>query len=204
MKKDKYFTNQLITKIAILSLLAFLLMFMEFPLPMIAPSFYKLDFSELPVLIGGFILGPLAAILIEFLKIVLHLLFKGTHTAFVGELANFIVGCAYVLPAIYFFRKKYSYRYLLYGLISASITMVTIGYLLNVYLVIPAYVSIAHIPLKAILAAGKAIVPYVSNIYSFAFFCTTPFNLIKALSLAIITIVLLPRLPLLKCPFKKS
>lgn len=204
MKKDKYFTNQLITKIAILSLLAFLLMFIEFPLPMIAPVFYKLDFSELPVLIGGFILGPMAAIIIEFLKIILHLLFTGTHTAFIGELANFIVGCAYVLPAIYFFRKKYSYHFLFIGLFLASINMVIVGYLLNAFLVIPAYVAIAHIPLKAILAAGKAIVPSVSNIYTFTLFCTTPFNLIKALSLAIMTLVIFPRLPIFKCPLVKK
>ena len=77
-----------------LGALAFVLMFFEFPLPFLAPSFYELDFSEVPVLIGTFSMGPLAGVAIEALKILLKLLFKGTSTFYVGDFANFIIGCA--------------------------------------------------------------------------------------------------------------
>ena len=96
-----------LTKIAVLSAVAFVLMYFDFPLPFI-PSFYKLDFSETAVMAGGFAMGPGAACAIEGLKILLKILFKGTDTAYVGELANFLIGCAYVLPASFLYWKKKS------------------------------------------------------------------------------------------------
>ena len=93
-------------KVGVLSAMATVLMLFEFPLP-IAPSFYELDFSEVAVLTGSFALGPLAGVLIEFIKILINLLINGTDTFFVGELANFLMGCAFVLPAsLVYFRKK--------------------------------------------------------------------------------------------------
>ena len=93
-------------KVGVLSAMATVLMLFEFPLP-IAPSFYELDFSEVAVLIGSFALGPLAGVLIEFIKILINLLINGTDTLFVGELANFLMGCAFVLPAaLVYCRKK--------------------------------------------------------------------------------------------------
>ena len=84
--------------IAIFSVLAAVLMFFEVPL-FFAPSFYEIDFSEVPVLISTFYLGPVAGVTTELLKIVLKLLLKGTSTAFVGDFANFVIGCSFVLPA---------------------------------------------------------------------------------------------------------
>ena len=77
-----------IAKISILSALATILMLFEFPLP-IAPPFYEMDFSEVVVLIGGFAMGPWAAVCIEGLKVLLNLILNGTITAGVGELGNF-------------------------------------------------------------------------------------------------------------------
>ena len=85
--------------IGICSAIAVVLHVLDFPLIFLAPEFYKLDFSELPVLLGGFFLGPSAAVAIEGIKILLKLLLKGTSTAFVGDFANFFVGCCFVLPA---------------------------------------------------------------------------------------------------------
>ena len=84
--------------IGICAALAAVLHMLDFPLPFLAPGFYKLDFSELPVLLCGFYLGPCATVICESVKILLKLLLKGTSTAFVGDLANFVVGCSFVLP----------------------------------------------------------------------------------------------------------
>ena len=92
LKKSRVNT---LAKIAILSALAYIIMFFEVPL-WFAPSFYKIDFSEIIVLIGAFSLGPVAGVIIEALKILLNLLFTGTQTAFVGEIANFLIGIAFV------------------------------------------------------------------------------------------------------------
>ena len=105
--KKNYLNINMIAKIAVMGALAGALMFFEFPLPFL-PPFYKIDFSEVAVLISGFALGPLAAVLVEFIKIVVHLLIKGTTTLFVGELANFLIGCSFVVPAalIYKYHKN--------------------------------------------------------------------------------------------------
>ena len=88
-----------ITQIAMLGALAGVLMNIEFPIPFLAPSFYQLDFSEIPVLVGTFAMGPVAGILIEVVKVLVHLVTMGTVTAGVGDFANFIFGCAFVVPA---------------------------------------------------------------------------------------------------------
>ena len=85
-------------QVAMLGAAAVVLMFFDIPLPF-APSFYKIDLSEVPVLIGAFAMGPLAGAAIELIKILLNLVMKGSTTAGVGEVANFLIGCAYVMPA---------------------------------------------------------------------------------------------------------
>ena len=95
-----------ITIVAICSALAAILHILDFPLVFLAPEFYKLDFSELPVMLCGFFLGPSAAVACEGLKILLKLLLKSTTTAFVGDFANFAVGCSLVLPAVIIYHLK--------------------------------------------------------------------------------------------------
>ena len=103
---EKTKVNKLVI-MAMLSAVAVVLMYFDFPLVFLAPGFYKLDFSEVPVLIGSFLLGPCAGVIIEAVKVLLHMCLKGTTTAFVGDFANFILGCAYVVPAavIYHLHK---------------------------------------------------------------------------------------------------
>ena len=99
-EKRKISAARRVSIVGVCAAIAAVLMLFEFPLPFLAPTFYELDLSELPVLLCGFYLGPAAAVLCEILKIVLKLLFKGTSTMFVGEFANFAVGCSMVLPAV--------------------------------------------------------------------------------------------------------
>ena len=93
-----------LVQVAMLGAVAGVLMNLEFPIPFLAPGFYQLDFSEVPVLVGTFAMGPAAGVLIELVKILLHLVTKGTTTAGVGDVANFLIGCAFILPAGLIYR----------------------------------------------------------------------------------------------------
>ena len=98
MKKN---TTRNLTVAAMLSAVAFILMFIEFPLPMLIPSFVKMDFSDLPALLGAFALGPVYGVIISFMKNLLHVVIKGTSTALVGELCNFMLGAVFSALAGY-------------------------------------------------------------------------------------------------------
>ena len=103
---ERILTTRKLAMVGMFSAIAAILMIFEFPVPF-APGFYKLDFSEIPVLITAFAFGPVAGVMVEFCKILLNLLMDSTTTAFVGELANFMVGCSFILPAsIMYLHKK--------------------------------------------------------------------------------------------------
>ena len=102
--KTKLGTREIVT-IGMLGAIAVVLMLFEIPLPF-APPFYEIDFSEVPVLVGCFALGPVAGVLIEFVKILLNLIINGSATAGVGELANFCIGCSFCIPAGIIYKRK--------------------------------------------------------------------------------------------------
>ena len=188
-----------LAKIAIMAAIAVVIMLVSFPLPSIAPSFYKLDFSEVAVLIGSFALSPVAGIAIEALKILLNLVFNGTNTAFIGEFANFLMGCALVVPAGFIYQKNRTRKGAVIGIVVGIISMVIAGDLLNYFLLIPAYVSIAHFPLEAIIAAGTKIFPFINSTLSLVLVCVTLFNLVKGILVGTITALVYKRVsPLLK------
>jgi len=198
MQKKNFLSTKRMAKIAILAVIAFILMYFEFPLP-IAPSFYKIDFSELPVLIGGFALGPMSAMMIELLKLLLKVMFKGSQTAYIGEFANLICGCALVCPAAFIYKRNKTKKQATWGLFVGSVCMVIVGYIANVYLIIPAYINICNFPEETIVSMGQAIVPAINSIETLALYCTTPFNMVKAALLSIISFFLYKRVsPLLK------
>jgi riboflavin transporter FmnP len=107
-------------------------MLFEFPIPFIAPSFYQLDLSEIVVLIGGFAMGPMAAVIIEGIKIILNFALNGTITAGVGELANFAIGCAFVVPAALIYRRHKSRGSAMVGLAAGTLSLTVVGVLLNI------------------------------------------------------------------------
>jgi riboflavin transporter FmnP len=176
-------------KIAILSAIAFVLMLFEFPLP-VAPSFYKLDFSEVAVMIGGFALGPIPAVAIEGMKVILNLLFNGTITMGVGEFANFAIGCAMAVPAAAIYHRNKTRKSALIGMLVGTLVMTVTGVVLNYLVLIPAYVSLAHFPMDAIIGMGQAIFPFIKNTFDLVIACVTPFNLIKGVLVSLITILL--------------
>lgn len=190
MKKNSVFTVKNIAKIALLSAVALVLQTFDFPLPFVAPTFYKLDFSDVAALIGGFAMGPAAGVVIEALKNVLSILFTGSTTMFVGEFANFLIGASFVLPASIMYRNKKDKHTALVGLVVGSISMAVAGVLLNYFVLIPAYSYFFHMDVDMIVAMGTAIFPIIQSKLSFVIVCVTPFNLIKGVLDSVITILL--------------
>lgn len=174
-----------IAKISILGALAFLVMMFEIPLPF-APAFYKLGFDEVIVLIGGFALGPWAAICIEALKIALNLIIGGTITMGVGELTNFLIGLAFVLPATLIYQREKTRKHALHGLIAGTICMTVLGGLLNYFVMLPAYAYFMNMPLDQIIAFGHAVNPNINGLLALVLMATTPFNLLKGILCSIV------------------
>lgn len=189
VSKRKVLTTANIAKIAILSAIAYVLMLIEFPLPF-APSFYKFDFSEVAVLLGGFAMGPAAGVIIEAVKVLLNLLFNGTVTMGIGELANFLIGCSLVVPASLIYKKHKTKKNALIGMIVGTLVMTIVGVLLNWIVLIPAFIKIAGYPEDAIIGMGQAIFPFIHNIFTLVIACVTPFNLFKGVVVSLITTIL--------------
>lgn len=181
---------RVMVQIAMLAGVAAVLMLFEFPIPFLAPSFYELDFSEVPVLIGAFAMGPLAGAMIELLKILLNFVLNGTITAGVGELANFLMGCAFVVPAGLIYQKKKNKKHALLGMIVGVICMVIASAILNSFVLLPAYGKAFGAPIDAFVQMGQAIIPAIHNVFTFALFCVVPFNLLKGVVVSFMTLVL--------------
>jgi len=197
---EKLFTTRKLTVIGMFSAIATVLMLFEVPMPF-APPFYKLDLSELPVLVGGFAFGPAAAVMIEFIKILLNLFVNGTNTAYVGELANFAVGCSFVLPAsvVYLFWKKK--KGAVAGCITGTVILTVFGSLFNAIYLLPAFSELYGMPLESILAMGSAVNPMMTegSMLSFVVCCVVPINLIKGTVVSILTmLVYKPLSPIIK------
>ena len=175
--------------VAMLAAVAVVLMLFEFPLPFL-PPFYKIDASELPVIIGAFAMGPLAGVAIEFLKILLNLLIVGTTTAFVGEFANFLIGCSYVVPAsmVYYYRK--SKKNAVLGLALGTLCCAVVGCFLNAYLLLPAYSKAFHMEIEALIAMGTAANKAINSMLTFVLFATAPLNILKCGIVSIITMLI--------------
>lgn len=197
--KEKIITTRKIAMIGMFSAVAGILMLFEFPLPMIAPPFYELDFSELPVLVCGFAFGPVAGVVTEFLKVLIKLFIKSTSTAFVGDLANFVVGCTMILPATILYHLKKSKTSAIISCVVGTTCMAVFGTMFNAIYLIPAFAKLYQIPLESIIAMGSAINASVTDIITFVIVCVGPLNIIKGAMISILTIwVYKPLSPILK------
>lgn len=202
--KEPVFGTRKVAMIGMFSAIAMILMLFEFPLPF-APSFYELDFSELPILIGTFAFGPAAGVMMEFVKILLKLFVKGTSTAFVGDLANFVVGCSFIIPAsvVYAFRK--TKKSAIGACVAGTLVMTVFGTAFNAIYLLPAFSELYGMPLSAILEMGTAVNPFVTegSIVSFVAACVAPLNLIKGASVSIVTLLVYkPLSPIIKTGHK--
>ena len=179
-----------LTLCAMLGALATLLHLYDFPVPLLAPDFYKLDFSEIPVLICSFSLGPVAGVVCEFIKELLKLFLKGTSTAFVGDLANFVVGCSFILPAsVVYFAQKTKIGAIV-GMGVGTAVMTIFGSLFNAVYLIPAFSVLFDKPLEVIIGMGTDINPAIVSVNTLVLFAVVPFNLLKGVVVSVITFFL--------------
>lgn len=198
--KEPVFGTRKMAMIGMFSAIAMILHIFDFAVPF-APPFYKLDFSELPILIGTFAFGPAAGVMMEFLKILLKLCIKGTSTAFVGDLANFVIGCSFILPAsvIYAFGKKK--KSAIAGCIVGTVVLTLFGTAFNAVYLLPAFSVLFGMPMESILQAGTAVNPLATgdNVINFVAVCVAPLNLIKGTAASVITMVVYkPLSPIIK------
>ena len=179
--------------IGVFSAVGGVLMLLEIPL-FFAPAFYKIDLSEIPVLMCAFYLGPVAGVVTEFLKIVVKLALKGTTTAFVGDLANFIIGCSLILPATIIYHFKKSKKTALTGMITGTLIMTVFGSFLNAVYLLPTFSAMYGLPLEAIVAMGAALNSAIDSVSTLVLFAVVPFNILKGVLVSTLTFLLYKRM----------
>ena len=184
-----------ITVTAMLSAISFVLMYFEFPIP-IMPAFIKFDFSDLPALIGTFAYGPLCGVIVCLIKNLLHLM--DSNSMLVGELSNFILGAAFVIPAGLIYKFKKTKKSALIGGITGAVFMGVFCVFSNYFIVYPVYCQVA-MPEEAILGMYQAILPSMKSILQSLIVFNLPFTVVKGLiSVAITMLVYKPLSPILK------
>ena len=182
-----------ITKIAVLSAISVIIMLLEIPLPF-APSFYKLDLSEIVVMIGAFAMGVVPGIFIELIKVLLNLLINGTITAGIGELANFVIGCSYIVPAALIYRHRKTLKTAILGMSVGTVSITIVGSLMNLFVLLPAYAALANIPFDTLVGMGTAVNPAITGCETLVLFATAPFNLLKGVVCSVIVLLLYKRI----------
>lgn len=174
------------TRIAILASAAAILMALELPV-LLMPAFLKLDFSDIPAIIGAFALGPLAGGLIVLLKNLIHL--TSTQTAGIGEMANLFVGTALVVPAAMVYKGQKNRTGAIVALVTGTVSMTLAAAALNYWVLIPLYQIALHLPPEAIVNMGRVANPLIIDLKTFIVFAIVPFNLFKGIVVSIITML---------------
>lgn len=185
---ERILTTKKVVVIGMFSAIATVLMVFDFPVPF-APPFYKFDFSELPAMIAGFAYGPVAGVLVEFVKIVLKVLFKGTSTAFVGELANFVIGCSLILTSSIIYRINKTKKTAVISCIAGTLVITIVGTLFNAFYLLPAFCKLYGMPMEAIIGMGTKVNAGINSVTTLVLFAVAPLNLLKGAVNSIITLL---------------
>jgi riboflavin transporter FmnP len=181
-----------IAYVGLFSAIAAVLMLFEIPL-FFAPSFYKIDLSELPTLICTFALGPVAGVICEFLKIILKLVLKGTTTAFVGDFANFVIGCSMILPASIIYQKIKTKKGAWIGMLTGTLVMTVFGSFFNAVYLLPTFANMYGMPLDEIIKMGTAVNAGITSVTTLVLFAVVPFNVLKGVIVSVLTFFLYKR-----------
>lgn len=193
MNNSKHLNTNNLVLIAMFGAVAAILMAFEVSVP-IVPEFIKLDFSDLPTVLGTFIMGPVEGVLIATVKILLKLLFKGTSTAYVGDFANWLFAVAYVLSAalVYHFKKGKAGAAL--ALAVATLFTSLVAVVCNVTFIFPAYSELFGAPMEAIIGMGTKINSHIDSLWTMMWYSIFPFNLIKYGASSVLTFFVYKRL----------
>ena len=198
MNTKKKITTKMITQIGMLGAIAAVLMLFEIPLPF-APSFYEIDFSEVPVLIGSFSMGPIAGVLTELVKIIVKLALKGTKTVGIGDVANFVVGCSFCVPAGIIYKKSRTKKGAIIGMTFGTLFMTLLGCFTNAYILLPTYATAFHMPMDALIEMGTKVNASIDSLLTFVMFAVAPFNILKGVLTSIIVLCIYKKIsPILK------
>lgn len=192
--KRKISPARRVSLVAMCAAVATILHIVDLPLPFLAPSFYKLDFSELPVLLCSFYLGPVAGVICEAVKILLKLLVKGTSTAFVGDFANFAVGCALVLPASICYHLRKTKKTAIWGLALGTAVMTIFGSLFNAVYLLPKFAQLYGMSIDTIVGMGSDINSSITSVSTLVLFAVVPLNLLKGSVVSLLTMLLYKRI----------
>ncbi len=190
-RSKKTWETQTITRIAVLAALSAVLFMIEIPVVL----FYKLDLSNVPVMLAGFSMGPLAGVMVLLVKDLLGLLHSSSMG--VGELADFITAFFMLIPAVMIYKKNRTKKSALIGLGAGTALMVVSGVLVNMYIMIPFYQNVMGLEIEQIIAMGQGAVPFITNLWGFVLTITAPFNLLKGIIISAVTFLLYKRLDFL-------
>lgn len=190
--KTKIKTRDL-TMIAMLGAICCILLHIDFPLPFM-PPFMNFDLAGLVELIGGFAMGPLQAVCIILIKILLKLATEGTSSAFTGELQNFLLSCAYVLPPVILYHRNKSKKTAMIGMGIGSVFCSVVAIFTNLYIIIPFYMTLMGQEMDYFIQMCGEVNPMVQNAFTFVILGVLPFNLIKCGINSIGALVLYKRL----------
>ena len=181
-----------LTRCGLLSAMAVILFYIEIPVV----AFYKLDLSTLPAILAGFAMGSLQGVAVIIVKNLVHML--GTSTACVGEFADILMSCAFVIPASLYYREHKDRRSALLAMLIGSVAMVVVSVLVNYFILIPAYQVLMNLPLEVIIGMGQKVFGFIDTTVELVLAITAPFNILKAAVLSIVTYLLYKRVsPLL-------
>lgn len=193
MAKKNYFNATRIAVIALFGALSGVLYIFGFPIAAAFPSFLELNFSDIPALIGTFTLGPLSGAIVIVIKILIKLLFKSTSTVFVGELADLLIGIAFVVPAGLIYKKKRTFKGALLAMAIGTVSSVAVAIVANRLVLVPFYVKFffggAWEPLVGMMT------PLFPNctretFYTFYLWVSVlPFNVMRCLIAAVVTLL---------------
>lgn len=184
---------------ALMGAMAFILMYFSFSVPVISP-FAEFDLSAIPELIGGFVLGPVGGMEIITVKILLKLVFKGSTSMLTGEVQNFILETAFVLPASIWYRKHKTKKDAVRGIIMGSIISIIFAMFTNIYLIFPAYIKLYGMDWDSILQICTAVNPAIKSIPTLIAFSIVPFNIISRAITSVVTILVYKKI---STPLKK-
>ncbi len=179
----KKLTTDKIVKVSILSAISFIVMMIDFPLP-IFPAFLKIDLSDIPALIGGFAMGPLVGVSIELIKNILHLFVSSTVG--IGEMANFIVGAAFVYVSASIYKRNKTKKTAAISLLSGTIVMSIVACIFNYFVLIPLYESALNIPIEATIAMASKVTSLVVDLKTLIIYSILPFNILKGFVVSLV------------------
>ena len=196
IKTKKVLTTKNLTMIAMFSAISAVLMVFEIQLPF-SPSFVKFDFSDLPVMLGGFLIGPFAGGIIVFMKILLHFLLNWTTSFFVVDLSNLLLTLSFVLPASFIYQQKKTKKTAIQGLLVSIICTSLLAIIFNLFLIFPLYLKVLNLKMVDLINMIHVVNPLVKDVFTMIVFSLLPFNLFKYSIVSMITMLSYKKLSIL-------